>query len=739
MITISQRPFLFNRFWISSLLFIFTFSLFSSYSAKAQWCATPGAPGTITPTGTWLTVTAAAAARRAYKFAATAGCTYDFSTCSSTGGNDTYLRIYSGWVTLGAVEQTINDDNGPHCSGTYASLSWVAPATANYTVYLSEYVSAASTCNSLSQSTILSYRVTCGTYNPCSSIPTIACGSAVSVTVPAGSGAYDPIVASCGNSTPGAEKIYSFTPATTGTYTISQPTSFGFNDFFYKPASGGCNNTGWTCIDNIGNADAGNAIVGISLTAGTAYYIMLDPETTAGGSVSFTVNCSSYNPCSSIAAITCGVAVNATFASGGGAYNPPSATCGNATPGAEKIYSYTPAVTGNYLISQPTSFNFIDYFYKPASGGCNGAGWTCIDNITNGNVGNGSVLIPLTAGTAYYFLLDPEATTGGSVTFTLNCPSSAPVNDACASATLITLPYNSGIANNTGATNDAPFSATCDYMGSNIWYKFVGTGNIITATTCDNNSVMDTEVRAFVGACGSMTELACDDDDATCSNGILSTVTFCSDAGTEYYIGVGYFDVGPGFGNYVLKVTNGVVCSAIPLPINLLSFTGKFEDAVVTLNWSTASQTNNDFFTIDRSVDGVHFETISTIDGAGNSASVLSYACIDQHPVEGTVYYRLKQTDFDGALRIFPIISVTCLHQEETISIFPNPSNGIFTITGTKAGSDLLITDLLGEVLYRKPAEEWQTELNIAAFKTGIYLLKVTTNERIQTKKLIKN
>jgi hypothetical protein len=356
----------------------------------------------------------------------------------------------------------------------------------------------------------------------------------------------------------------------------------------------------------------------------------------------------------------------------------------------------------------------------------------------NGNVGNASVLIPLTAGTPYYFLLDAEATTGGSVTFTLNCPSSAPVNDACASATLISLPYNSGIANNTGATNDAPVSVSCDNLGSNVWYKLIGTGNTITATTCDNNSVMDTEVRIYTGACGSMTEVICNDDDGACSNGIMSTVSFCSALGTEYYVGVGYFDVGPGFGNYVIKVTDGPVCIT-PLPIDLLSFTAKYELGAVKLNWRTASETNNDFFTVERSVDGTHFQTLSTIDGAGTSSSLLYYSCIDQYPSAGTVYYRLKQTDFDGAERIFPIISVSFSLANDAITVFPNPSKGLFIVAGTSAGSDLLVTDLAGKTLFHKTAEEGKTEIDIGNLKEGIYLLKITTNERIQTNKIIKN
>jgi len=131
-----------------------------------------------------------------------------------------------------------------------------------------------------------------------------------------------------------------------------------------------------------------------------------------------------YNPCATIPTITCGTSNNLTVASGTGVYNP--ATCFYSTPGYEYIYSFTPTITGNYTISQPTSFNYIDWTYKPASGGCSGTGWTCIDDITNANVGNANVNIPLTAGTTYYIMGDPESTTGGNVVWTLNCPS-API------------------------------------------------------------------------------------------------------------------------------------------------------------------------------------------------------------------------------------------------------------------------------------------------------------------------
>lgn len=127
---------------------------------KAQFCSTTTLVnmGVITPTTTWQNVTGAASAKRYWTFNATAGCTYDFSTCNSVNSNDTYLRLYSGTNPITAILQTLNDDNGPWCSGLKASLNWTCGTTGVYSILLTNY-----SCANLSASTILSYRTTCST------------------------------------------------------------------------------------------------------------------------------------------------------------------------------------------------------------------------------------------------------------------------------------------------------------------------------------------------------------------------------------------------------------------------------------------------------------------------------------------------------------------------------------------------------------------------------------------------
>lgn len=113
-----------------------------------------------------------------------------------------------------------------------------------------------------------------------------------------------------------------------------------------------------------------------------------------------------------------------------------------------------------------------------------------------------------------------------------------------------------------------------------------------------------------------------------------------------------------------------------PLPIELLSFTANCiplpngEGQGVGLKWTTASEINNDYFSIERSADGVTFENIATIQGAGNSSTQINYEFADIPPLSNEVgawYYRLKQTDFDGSYSYSPIIAVkSCAHIQQT-------------------------------------------------------------------------
>lgn len=98
--------------------------------------------------------------------------------------------------------------------------------------------------------------------------------------------------------------------------------------------------------------------------------------------------------------------------------------------------------------------------------------------------------------------------------------------------------------------------------------------------------------------------------------------------------------------------------TAAPLPIELISFTGFEDNGNVNLEWSVASQINNDYFTLEHSIDGYLWETISNISGAGNTSESITYDYVHTKPKNGVNYYRLSQTDFDGKFEVFNPIAV---------------------------------------------------------------------------------
>jgi|GEM_PF-3954139 len=110
------------------------------------------------------------------------------------------------------------------------------------------------------------------------------------------------------------------------------------------------------------------------------------------------------------------------------------------------------------------------------------------------------------------------------------------------------------------------------------------------------------------------------------------------------------------------------------LPIKLTRFSADVVNNSVALSWKTASELHNDYFTIQRSVNGIEFESLFNVDGAGTTTVAKSYNAVDPSPYRGASYYRLKQTDYDGKSTYSKIVSVTLSENDWTIS--PNPSNG---------------------------------------------------------------
>ena len=171
-----------------------------------------------------------------------------------------------------------------------------------------------------------------------------------------------------------------------------------------------------------------------------------------------------------------------------------------------------------------------------------------------------------------------------------------------------------------------------------------------------------------------------------------------------------------------------------PLPIELIRFAGNCADGQVEVTWTTASETNNDFFTVQRSIDGVTFEDVVIVDGAGNSSSIINYSAVDYNPYGGTSYYRLKQTDFDGASKYSDVVAVSCGNAATDFNLVNayDQGNGTMAVV-FNAGDNELYTvtlyDIIGKQITETTGKAYsgKNQINIAVgdLARGIYMVNL--------------
>lgn len=210
-------------------------------------------------------------------------------------------------------------------------------------------------------------------------------------------------------------------------------------------------------------------------------------------------------------------------------------------------------------------------------------------------------------------------------------------------------------------------------------------------------------------------------------------------AGRIYSSGAGYAERS----GYTTFSQHAIATVLAPLPIELLSFTAAAAGQTVKLNWRTATETNNDFFTLERSVDAVSFSPISTVKGAGSSTQVLNYMYPDNDPFNGINYYRLRQTDYDGKTSCSGIVPAE-ISRQIVQGIYPNPATDRLVIKITE-NRDAVITfeilNLQGGIVLKPEAETSVKDeyvLRTETLAAGTYILRTITNTGTQQTLFIK-
>jgi hypothetical protein len=185
-----------------------------------------------------------------------------------------------------------------------------------------------------------------------------------------------------------------------------------------------------------------------------------------------------------------------------------------------------------------------------------------------------------------------------------------------------------------------------------------------------------------------------------------------------------------------------------PLPIELIYFSAELNtNKHVVLNWETATELNNDYFTIEKSKDAVNFTALDVVDAAGNSSVRKKYTYVDQNPYDEVSYYRLKQTDFDLTYSYSDIITIKNKNNLPP-NIYPNPNNGsLLNIKLYKTfGHEINLTfyETIGKMAYATTILKSNNEayiniqLNLKGIlKPGIYNLRISAGDNIYYEKII--
>jgi len=376
---------------------------------------------------------------------------------------------------------------------------------------------------------------------------------------------------------------------------------------------------------------------------------------------------------------------------------------------------------------------FININQSSTDGITRNAGYICSDGETNRiawktNNNTGTYTIPFGSPDGDYMPLKFKKTTGGT--------------PASADASVIVSTYHT-------ASNNQPYPSNSNGFFSNVTNvnNISGTDNSANMIdrfwlVCFNNYTVNPSLDLTLGY------------DA---NGIFNDLNSLSAANllAQYWNGSSWDPQLRGTanaGNNEVNSITGVNYNApwalvnkiFPLPVDLISFNAACNGNDVLLTWSTATETNNDYFTIARSTDMINWSAIENISAAGNSNDIRSYSLKDT-PTGSNNYYRLKQTDFDGTSVTYDPVSVNCKEEENLAfgNILQLSSNAVTVefsgIPGEKYSIEMfditgrLITTTEGEIIQGTN----QVNLSSSDAAKAIFLVVLTSSDKRITKKVV--
>lgn len=288
-----------------------------------------------------------------------------------------------------------------------------------------------------------------------------------------------------------------------------------------------------------------------------------------------------------------------------------------------------------------------------------------------------------------------------------------------------------------------------DATGALEWSKLYG-GTLIEQAhsvkqTSDGGYLLAGESQSFAGSAEFYVVKTDPNGDCGCNEQSPPTIVTSPATTVATLSGPGLWGSGGSRRNAGTVVTSpasaeNVVCFTSVLPIELLSFTAEsIENNTIQLNWLTAAETNNDYFTVERSQGGLNFSTVGIVTGAGNSNTTSSYSFIDQQPHPGINYYRLKQIDFDGKHTYSNTISVLP-GVAETLPVVQQMAEYLLISIDDKGQSEISAYTIMGRQVYQNQLQgDFKHKVSLSHLESGIYFLNIKIGSQNYQQKFVIN
>ncbi len=354
-------------------------------------------------------------------------------------------------------------------------------------------------------------------------------------------------------------------------------------------------------------------------------------------------------------------------------------------------------------------------------------------------------------------------TTGIGWSATLTCapcaggPTGLSNND-CVNATAICA--NTSVPGNStgpGIVAEACGGGGCPAGGENYsnWYLItIQTGGTLTFTINPSVAADDYDYSIYGPntGCGSLgPSIRCSDAGTTGATGLSAAAADVSEsvvgdgytsplnvlAGQTYYMMIDEWT--PTGAGYSLTFGGTAVLGCIMTPVELLDFSAQYNLArhQVDLNWSTATEINNDFFAVERSIDGTTYELIGVVQGSGTTLEKHEYNSADTNPVPGSInYYRLKQVDNNGVFEYSDVQAVIIYDPLSNFHIAPNPAKELATFSYyTNASTEdvfIYVHNSMGQIIstQRYNAQQGTNHypFELSSLPHGVYFVTLQTS-----------